>query len=207
MDSRLTLTGSIRKPYRVRIGFIKGTSFSTNCTTRTLPSGWREASKAVRGGNNSAEQIRPFLSATNFIMGLSHKSAPFQEQSQGPSTMAKLRSPTARRSWTIVIQARRSRLVHQIGLTYVDTVKTLTVGEAQGQLAELIAEAHKGAVIILTDGEKQVWLDTQEPLDLETDNPELEAELLKAIEGPFTPYSPQEMRSIGERIIKEKRDK
>jgi hypothetical protein len=83
-------------------------------------------------------------------------------------------------------------------------VKTLTVGEAQGQLADLIAEAHQGEVIILTDGEKQVWLDTQKPLDLETDNPELEAELLKAIDGPFSPYSPEEMRSIGERIVKEK---
>ena len=31
-------------------------------------------------------------------------------------------------------------------------MKTLTVGEAQGQLAKLIAEAHKGAVIVLTDG-------------------------------------------------------
>jgi hypothetical protein len=83
-------------------------------------------------------------------------------------------------------------------------VKTLTVGEAQGQLAELIAEAHQGAIIVLTDGDKQVWLETHKPLDLETDNPELEAELLKGIEGPFTPYSPQEMRSIGERVIKEK---
>ena len=87
---------------------------------------------------------------------------------------------------------------------YVGIVKTLTVGEAQGQLAELIAEAHRGAVIVLTDGEKQVWLDTQKPLDLETDNAELEAELLKGMEGPFTPYSSEEMRSIGERIIKEK---
>ena len=86
-------------------------------------------------------------------------------------------------------------------------MKTLTVGEAQGQLAELIAEAHQGAVIVLTDGERQVWLDTHKPLDLETDNPELEADLLKGIKGPFTPYSSQEMRSIGERIIKEKRGK
>ena len=83
-------------------------------------------------------------------------------------------------------------------------VKTLTVGEAQGQLAELIAEAHQGAVIVVTDGEKEVWLDTQKPLDLETDNPELEAELLKSIDGPFTPYSSAEMRTIGERVIKEK---
>jgi hypothetical protein len=86
-------------------------------------------------------------------------------------------------------------------------VKTLTVGEAQGHLAELIAEAHQGAVIVLTDGDKQVWLDTHKPLDLDTDNPELEAELLKGMEGPFTPYSSQEMRSIGERIIKEKQGK
>jgi hypothetical protein len=86
-------------------------------------------------------------------------------------------------------------------------VKTLTVGEAQGRLAELIAEAHQGAVIVLTDGGKQVWLDTQKPLDLETDSPELEAELLKAMEGPLTPYSSEEMRSIGERIIEEKRGK
>ena len=80
----------------------------------------------------------------------------------------------------------------------------MTVGEAQRQLAELIAEAHLGAVIVVTDGEKQVWLDTQKPLDLETDNLDLEAELLKGIDGPFTPYSSEEMRSIGESIIKEK---
>ena len=76
-------------------------------------------------------------------------------------------------------------------------MKTLTVVEAQGQLAELIAEAHQGAVIVLTDGEKQVWLDTQRPLDLNTDNPELEVELLKGMEGPFTPYSSEEMRHRG----------
>jgi antitoxin (DNA-binding transcriptional repressor) of toxin-antitoxin stability system len=86
-------------------------------------------------------------------------------------------------------------------------MKTLTIGEAQGRLAELIAEAHQGAVIVLTDGAKQVWLDTHKPPDLETDNSELEAELLKSIDGPFTPYLPEEMRTIGERIIQAKRDK
>jgi hypothetical protein len=86
-------------------------------------------------------------------------------------------------------------------------VKTLTVGEAEGQLAKLFAEAHEGEVIVLTDGKKQVWLDTRKPLDLETDNADLEAELLKGVKGPFTPYSSQEMRSIGERIIKAKRRK
>lgn len=98
-------------------------------------------------------------------------------------------------------------VAHKKLLIYLCNVKTLTVGEAQGQLAELIAEAHDGAVIVLTDGEKQVWLNTQKPLDLETDNTELEAELLKSINGPFTPYSSAEMQSIGERILREKQGK
>lgn len=82
-------------------------------------------------------------------------------------------------------------------------MKTLTVGEAQGQLARLVAEAHQGEVIVLTDGEKQVWLDTNRPLDLEEDSPELESEMLKAASGPFTPYASEEMRAIVERIIRE----
>jgi len=87
-------------------------------------------------------------------------------------------------------------------MRYFETVKTLTVGEAQGQLAKLIAEAHQGAVIVLTDGGKQVWLDTRQQWDLETDNQGLEAELLKAIDGPFTPYSAEGILSAGERVIK-----
>jgi hypothetical protein len=75
------------------MGFTKGTSFSTNSTTRTLPSGWREASNAVRGGNNSAEQMRPFLSATNFIMGLSHKPETFQGRFQKLTFRASWRQP------------------------------------------------------------------------------------------------------------------
>jgi hypothetical protein len=40
-------------------------------------------------------------------------------------------------------------------------------------------------------------------LDPEADSPELEAELLKAIDGPYTPYSPEEFRELGERIIRD----
>jgi hypothetical protein len=86
-------------------------------------------------------------------------------------------------------------------------MKTLTVREAEGQLANLIKEAHQGQVIVLKDGDKQVWLETREPLDLDEDSPELEAELLKAIDGPYSPYSSEEMRQIGERIIREKQKK
>ena len=87
-------------------------------------------------------------------------------------------------------------------LRYDGNVKVLSVNEAQGQLSELIAQAHRGVTVILKDGDKKVWLETREPLSLDTDNPELESELLKAIDGPFTAYSGEEMRHIGEGIIK-----
>lgn len=44
-------------------------------------------------------------------------------------------------------------------------------------------------------------------LDPEVDSPELEVELLKAIDGPYTPYSREEMQSIVERIIREEERK
>lgn len=40
------------------------------------------------------------------------------------------------------------------------------------------------------------------PFDPEVDSPELEAELLKAIDGPYTPYSGEEFRELGEQIIR-----
>jgi hypothetical protein len=57
-------------------------------------------------------------------------------------------------------------------------------------------------------GELERWLrESRPPLDPEVDSLELEAELLKAVDGPFTPYSAQEMRDIGERIIRDRRKK
>ena len=82
-------------------------------------------------------------------------------------------------------------------------MKTLTVQEAQTQLGQLINEANNGNVIVLTDGRQKVTLQPGAALDLNEDSPELEAELLKAIDGPYTPYSTEEMRGIVERIIRE----
>jgi antitoxin (DNA-binding transcriptional repressor) of toxin-antitoxin stability system len=83
-------------------------------------------------------------------------------------------------------------------------MKEITIQDAQGQLGLLVAEACRGEVIVLTDGDKQVTLSPY-ALDLEEDSPELEAELLKAANGPFTPYSSEEMRAACEQIIREKR--
>lgn len=83
-------------------------------------------------------------------------------------------------------------------------MKAITIREAQGQLGQLIAKACRGETIVLTDGENQVTL-APRVLDLEEDSPELEAELLKAANGPFTPYSSEEMRAACDKIIREKR--
>ncbi len=55
-------------------------------------------------------------------------------------------------------------------------MKAISVGEAQGQLGQLIAEACRGECIVLTDGDKRVALEPQMPLDLEEDSPVLPAE-------------------------------
>ena len=56
------------------------------------------------------------------------------------------------------------------------------------------AEACQGELIVLTDGDKQVTREPHMPLDLEKDSPELEAELLKAIDGLFSPYSAEKTK-------------
>ena len=83
-------------------------------------------------------------------------------------------------------------------------MKAVSIREAEGQLGRLVAEACRGETIVLTDGDKQVTLEPR-VLDLEEDSPELEAELLKAANGPFTPYSSEEMRAACDKIIREKR--
>jgi hypothetical protein len=83
-------------------------------------------------------------------------------------------------------------------------MKAISIREAEGQLGQLVAEACRGETIVLTDGDKRVTL-APRVLHLEEDSPELEAELLKAANGPLTPYSSEEMRAACEKIIREKR--
>ncbi len=83
-------------------------------------------------------------------------------------------------------------------------MKAITIQEAQKQLGKLVAEACRGEHIVLTDGENQVTLSPHTELDLEVDSPELEAELLEAAKGPFTPYSSEEMRAACEQAVRKK---
>jgi hypothetical protein len=83
-------------------------------------------------------------------------------------------------------------------------MKAISIREAEGQLGQLVAEACRGETIVLTDGDNRVTL-APRVLDLEEDSPELEAELLKAANGPFSPYHESELREIADRVLRERR--
>ena len=84
-------------------------------------------------------------------------------------------------------------------------MKAIPFQEAEGQLGQLIAKACRGEVIVLTDGDRQVTLEPGASLDLEEDSPELEAELLKAVNGPHHPLREEDLRGIADRALHEHR--
>ena len=85
-------------------------------------------------------------------------------------------------------------------------MNAISILEAQGQLGRLIAEACRGETIVLTDGDRRVTLEPGVALDLEEDSPELEAELLKAANGPFKPFQESELQEIADRALQQLRD-
>ena len=84
-------------------------------------------------------------------------------------------------------------------------MKAVPIEEAEKQLGKLIAEALRGETIVLSDGDNKVTLTPGVALDLDENSPELEAELLKAVNGSHSPYSSEEMRAACEKILREKR--
>ena len=84
-------------------------------------------------------------------------------------------------------------------------MKSVSVREAQGQLGELIAEACRGEFVVISDGDKHVALEPRISLNLEEDGPEVEAELLKAAEGPHEPFSEGQLRELADRALAEHR--
>ena len=92
-------------------------------------------------------------------------------------------------------------------------MKTLTVQLGKEQLTQLLTEAQNGDVIVLTDGERRMSVEASPPhggaldLNLEEDSPELEAELLKAVNGPHAPLLESELREIADRALNEHRIK
>ena len=89
-------------------------------------------------------------------------------------------------------------------------MKTVTVTATQPELRRLVEEAYAGGQVVLAYGDKKVKLERYAPsggpvdFDLEQDSSELEAELLKGMQGPFTPYSRRDLDAIAERFRGEK---
>ena len=79
-------------------------------------------------------------------------------------------------------------------------MKAISIREAEGQLGQLVAKACRGETIVLTDGDNRVTL-APRVLDLDEDSPGLEAELLKAVNGPHAPMRAGELREIADRAL------
>ncbi len=86
-------------------------------------------------------------------------------------------------------------------------MKTLTVTQAKAQLGKLVDKVHGGAPVLLVHNNKLVKLERYEPLDPEYESAELEAMLLEGVRSKFTPYSPERMTGILDRVIREERKK
>ena len=82
-------------------------------------------------------------------------------------------------------------------------MKTFTVRETEGQFTRFISAANEGEIIVLKDGDKEATLYSARALDLEEDSPELEAELLKAVNGPHSPLREGELRKIADKVVRE----
>ena len=88
-------------------------------------------------------------------------------------------------------------------------MKTLTVRVGKEQMNTLLTETHRGDLIVLTDGDRRLELEAAPPfggavdLDLEADSPELEVELLKAVQGAHGRFSETELRSIASQAREE----
>jgi hypothetical protein len=89
----------------------------------------------------------------------------------------------------------------QGALVLVNGMKAVTVTATQPVLRKLVEGACEGAQVVLAYGDKKVKLERHAPsggpidFDIEEDSSELEAELLKVVQGPFTPYSRRDLES------------
>jgi hypothetical protein len=84
-------------------------------------------------------------------------------------------------------------------------MKSVTMHVEKEQLDRLLAEMHPGDAVLLTDGDREVMLESAPVLDLDEDSAELEKELLKAVDGPFSDYSRVELEQIAARVLAEKK--
>jgi hypothetical protein len=84
-------------------------------------------------------------------------------------------------------------------------MKSVTMHVEKQQLDRLLAEIAPGDAVVLTDGDREIMLESGPLLEIDDDNPELVKELLKAVDGPFSDYSRVELEEIVARVQAEKK--
>ena len=78
----------------------------------------------------------------------------------------------------------------------------ITIDEAREHLGRLCEEAGQGKSVLLTDGRHLYALVPYDPeLEPNWNDAELEAELLKAVDGPHHDLSLDDLRTRGEQVI------
>ena len=85
-------------------------------------------------------------------------------------------------------------------------MKVIDVAEAAGSLSKIIADVTNGEAIVLKDGAREVSLSPYSA-QVQEESAELEKEMLKAANGPFTPFSRGELRTYTNKLIQDCRSK
>ena len=86
-------------------------------------------------------------------------------------------------------------------------MKAVTIQEAQGQLGQLIAEACRGEVIVLTDGDKQVTLEPGVRAGFGGGQPGTGGGIVEGGQRATSPLREGELREIADRALQEHRAK
>jgi len=79
-------------------------------------------------------------------------------------------------------------------------VKTVSLNEAQARLDELFTAAQSGSPVLLVRGGEVARLERVEPPEFGGDLEELEKMLIDAVEGPHSPWTPEDLEDIARRV-------
>ena len=97
-------------------------------------------------------------------------------------------------------------MIPSVPHTKLQTVKAISLNEAQSLLDELFEDAQAGSPVLLVRGGEVVKLERVEPREFGGDLAALEKMLLDAMEGPHSDWTPQDLEDIARRVREKRRE-
>ena len=82
-------------------------------------------------------------------------------------------------------------------------MKSVTIHIEKGELNRLLKEMTPGDAVILTDGDREIMLESAGSLNLDEDSEDLGNEILKALKTPLSNYSQTDLAEIIRRVRSE----